>query len=581
MRHWLLVSLLYYGALTSPASLHAAAPSARPARNVITDIPYSGATKGEQRQSFDLYLPAKSNAKPPLLIFVHGGFWLLPDDDYRIGPSLAENLVKDGVAVALLRYRLAPANRHPAQAEDVAAGAAHLIRNAQKYGYDGKRIFLAGHSAGGHLASLVALDRRYLAKHGLTSNSVAGVVSISGLYDLAPSWNVSANQRMATEKTFGGDPAILKEASPMAHVRAQAANFLVVTASQDIVGFALDARRFADAMRAAGNKDVQQFMFKGTDHFSIVKLDDENNAVRQTMLAFMGLKAAPEQLATLIQARRRWVDPPYSTRPFWKYEKLVRSYPVDERFVAMLLFIFRNRQEELLEWPLERYHAIDLFAYLDALAKEQAGEGDFIVLTNIRGERQVWRRDQIERYKPVIVVGLDDEKNLFRFSVFYRMHHEYSWKPGGPTAPLAMTLGAFVHFLNEPPRELAAQSWHFALTENSFRRVKEDPLKTVRDVPKDVEDALTFRNGCVYCHSFRGVESRSHHVHAINGKPQGGFALPLESYPPEVWKTFMFDQEAVAKKMGATPNIVTEGARKPLFELVNRSRQGQVPAPAK
>jgi hypothetical protein len=92
------------------------------------------------------------------------------------------------------------------------------------------------------------------------------------------------------------------------------------------------------------------------------------------------------------------------------------------------------------------------------------------------------------------------------------------------------------------------QSRHFALTENSFRKTKEDPLKAIRDVPKDVEEALTFRNGCVYCHTFRGIGSRSHHVHALTGKPHGGFALPLESYPPEVWRTFMFDQEAVAKK---------------------------------
>jgi len=67
-----------------------------------------------------------------LLIFVHGGFWLLPDDDYRIGPSLAENLVRDGVAVALVRYRLAPANRHPAQAEDVAAAVGYLIKHADE-----------------------------------------------------------------------------------------------------------------------------------------------------------------------------------------------------------------------------------------------------------------------------------------------------------------------------------------------------------------------------------------------------------------------------------------------------------------
>ena len=540
---------------------------------VIKDVPSLDAPKGERRRSFDLYLPANSSRRPPLLIFIHGGFWLLTDDDYRIGPSMAENLVQDGVAVALVRYRLAPANRHPTQAQDVAAAVAELVRSADKYGYDPKRVYLAGHSAGGHLAALVGLDASYLSQHGQQANAIAGVISISGLYDLAPNWTVSDNQKSATEKTFGNDKSVLRRASPIQHVRASAPPFLIINAFQDFAGFPLDARRFADALRLAGNKNIHQLMFKGVDHFSVVKLDDPNNPVRRIILGFMGAKTLPPELADLSEAQQRWDDPPYSTRPFWQYSKLVRSYPIDERLTKMLLFVYRNRKEELFKWPLRQYHAVDLFSFLDALPKQQVGEGDYIVLTNVRGEKQVWKRDQIERFKPVIAIGLDDEKNLFRFSVFYRMYHEYSWKPGAPP-PLTLTLGAFVHFLEEPPRELTAQSWHFGLTENSFRRVNEDPLKAIRDVPKDVEEALTFRNGCLYCHSFRGIGARSHHD-AMTGKPQGGFALPLESYPPEVWKTFMFDPQAVAKKMGATPNFVQESARQPLFELVNRSRREQ------
>ena len=263
------------------------------APTVIKDISYVGAG-GDARRSFDLYLPAKSNVRPPLLIFVHGGFWLLTDDEYRIGPSLAENLVKDGVAVALVRYRLAPSHRHPAQAQDIAAAVARLAKDADKYGFDAKRIFLSGHSAGGHLASLIALDKSYLAKQSLPTSTVAGVISFSGLYNLAPPWSVSDSQKLATEKTFGDDPAILKRASPIHYVRTEAPPFLILGALADFPGFALDARKFADALRSAGAKEIHQHMFKGTDHFSLVKLDDENNPVRRTMLGFMGVKALPQ-----------------------------------------------------------------------------------------------------------------------------------------------------------------------------------------------------------------------------------------------------------------------------------------------
>jgi len=194
-----------------PATLAAASSSpGGAAARVMKDIPYPGAPKGDRRRSLDLYLPTDDGRKPPLLIFVHGGFWLLTDDEYRIGPAVAESLVRDGVAVALVRYRLAPANRHPAQAEDVAAAVALLIREASRYGYDSNRIFLSGHSAGGHLAALVTLDHRYLGKHQLNAKSLAGVVSFSGLYDLLPRWGISENQKIATEKTFSRELAVLK-----------------------------------------------------------------------------------------------------------------------------------------------------------------------------------------------------------------------------------------------------------------------------------------------------------------------------------------------------------------------------------
>jgi hypothetical protein len=131
-------------------------------------------------------------------------------------------------------------------------------------------------------------------------------------------------------------------------------------------------------LRSAGNKAVQQLMFKGVDHLSIVQFDDENNPVRRLILSFMGVKALPQQLADLVEAQRRWTDPPYSTLPFWKFANLVRAYPIDERFAQMLLFIYRDRKEELLQWPLKQFYAVDLFAYLNASPRERIGAGDFI-----------------------------------------------------------------------------------------------------------------------------------------------------------------------------------------------------------
>jgi hypothetical protein len=110
---------------------------------------------------------------------------------------------------------------------------------------------------------------------------------------------------------------------------------------------------------------------------------------------------------------------------------------------------------------------------------------------------------------------------------------------------------------------------------NSFRLVADDPLEALKDLRKDLYTAVTFRNGCVYCHSLSGTGSQSHHITAMTGKAHGGRALPLESYPPEVWKAFIFDQNRIAEKIGASPNPVAEQSRELFFDFVNRLREAR------
>lgn len=543
---------------------------------VFKNIPYPGAAKGDNRRSLDLYLPADTGRKPPLLIFIHGGFWLLSDDEFRIGLYVAQALTREGVAVALLRYRLATAAPHPAQAEDVAAGTALLMREASRYGYDGSRVFLSGHSAGGHLATLVALDESFLRKHNATPKSLAGVVSFSGLYDLAPKWNVSNDQKVATAKTFAATPAVLKRASPVTHARADAPPFLILSAQSDLPGFLIDARKFFDALARAGHKRIERWIAPERDHFTMMKLGDPDNEARYLLLDFLKVAPLPPELKILVDAKRRWRDPPLSSQPFWRNKKLIRSYPVDQRLVTRMIALYTSVRYELQEWPLENYHAIDLFEFLDSLPAEKVGRGEYLVTTNIRGAKQYWKREQLRPYKPVIVIGLDDERNLFRLGVFYRSNLEYTWKVGLQPPMMARPLGAFIHFLKDLPPEIPVHQAQFGLTEDSFRLVAEDPLAGLKDLRKDIYEALTFRNGCIYCHSLRGIGPQSHHVTASTGAAHGGLALPLEAYPPEVWKSFIFDQTNVAKKIGATPNPVAEGTRQAFFDLVNKSREAQV-----
>ena len=112
----------------------------------------------------------------------------------------------------------------------------------------------------------------------------------------------------------------------------------------------------------------------------------------------------------------------------------------------------------------------------------------------------------------------------------------------------------------------------FALTPNSFHFSQTDPLAAVADVPAPARTVLLESNACLSCHSFRGAGARAGHLEATTGDTKGGFALPLESYPAEVWRRFVFDPDAASKLIGVRPNPVPTAVAQQLHDLVAAQR---------
>jgi hypothetical protein len=196
------------------------------------------------------------------------------------------------------------------------------------------------------------------------------------------------------------------------------------------------------------------------------------------------------------------------------------------------------------------------------------------VVSNLRGETQYFPREILENARPVIVVGLDDEDNLYRFFTVYRLQQAYSWIKGEEPMPVMIRpLGAFLHFRTPPPLELRNGTYApFGLDATSFHWVEKDPLAPVRSLPGGLREAMLGTQGCLKCHAFRGVGARAHHVLAASGKPYGAFGLPLEDYPTDVLRRFLFEQEAVARSFDVAPLPVNEGVARQLFDLVRRER---------
>jgi len=545
----------------------------QPTQKLFINLAYTQpvASALSNKQTLDLHLPDKPTAEAPLVVFIPGGFWADPAQGFLLSKESIGELTRRGIAVAQLHFRTAPEHLHPAQINDVAKALSFLISQAGQYGYNAKNIYLVGHSSGGHLAALLAQDEQYLGRYNLTSSQLAGVVIISGIFDVSEQAVVSPQQGALYNRAFGKDAARRSDASPIAHIKNQLPPVLLLSAEKDLPGFSINTRKYMRKIRAAGNTNVHHHVMPRNTHLSTIALQEHGNSVLRYLLAFMNVESGGDYFHKRLLARRFWHEPPLTTQDFWKHKSLIKSHTIDERFVQSLVRLMQGNSYMLNAWPLEQFHAIDLNEYLDLT---QSGKGRYLVTKNIRDERLYFDLEKLKPYQPVIVVGLDDEQNLFKLSVFYETRREYSWLTDTAPRPLSVRpMGAFLYFLKPPPDEFIPRHLSlYSLTSDSFTRVAKDPLAWLWKLPKELHSVFTYENGCVSCHAFNGMTAQSHHTNAITLQAHGGFARPLISYPAEVWRQFVFNQEATAAQIGVVANSMRTEVQQPLYDLIEKAR---------
>src|SRR5262245_48078377 len=152
---------------------------------VLRDIAYyTGEDADKVRHKLDMYLP-RGHKDYPVVFFVHGGAWSAGDKNQLfIYSSLGRCFARHGIGFVSANYRLSPAVKHPEHIKDVARAFAWTHQNIKKHGGRPDELFVAGHSAGGHLAALLATDDTYLKEHGLSLKDIKGVVPISGVFNI-------------------------------------------------------------------------------------------------------------------------------------------------------------------------------------------------------------------------------------------------------------------------------------------------------------------------------------------------------------------------------------------------------------
>ncbi|TQV82680.1 alpha/beta hydrolase [Exilibacterium tricleocarpae] len=169
----------------------------------VTDIAYGP----DPLNRLDIYTPEAASAPRPTVVFFYGGCWggcdTVTKGYYRF---VGEALTASGFTAVLADYRRHPQVKFRQIMDDAAAATAWVAANVDDYGGDPDRIYLMGHSAGAHLAAMLALDENYLAP--AVRKQVRGAIGLAGPYDFLP-----LNE--AYQQTLFGPPANYPASQPI------------------------------------------------------------------------------------------------------------------------------------------------------------------------------------------------------------------------------------------------------------------------------------------------------------------------------------------------------------------------------
>ena len=224
---------------------------------VLHDVPYAPGP----RRSMDIYRLDSAAAPRPVVVFFYGGAWQDGSkNDYLFA---AAALARAGYVVVVPDYRVYPEGAWPVFLQDSARALATVQHLAANWGGDPGRVFVVGHSAGGHIAAMLALDPQWLAAAGGRRDALAGMVGISGPYDFLPITGPDI------KLVFAPADADLTVTQPIDQVDGHNPPMLLLQGEADHTVGAYNAKNLYTKIKAADG-DVTLKLYPGVGHIGII-----------------------------------------------------------------------------------------------------------------------------------------------------------------------------------------------------------------------------------------------------------------------------------------------------------------------
>jgi acetyl esterase/lipase len=243
-------------------------------------------TTNTAEEKLNVFAPGKHKQLKNVLIFIHGGSW----NSGKKGQYsfFGNRFARKNVVTVIIDYPLSPQANYNQMAMASAKAVKWVKDNISKYGGDPDKIFISGHSAGGHLAALLTIDNNYFDTIGI-KNPIKGAIFIDAagldMYGYLNTAGLSSDHTYFT--TFTHDPKIWKEASPMYHLHSGMPPLLIYQGEKTYPTIAAGADRFMLAIKEYV-PDQQRHILKGKHHIPMItQFFNPYNKRYKEMIAFM------------------------------------------------------------------------------------------------------------------------------------------------------------------------------------------------------------------------------------------------------------------------------------------------------